>query len=246
METQVKNLFQKIELDFSTLKDSFSSEVNNIEQHIKQSNAAVNSYLEEYTAQTVKKDDVTAKLIELKNQIGILDKQNTELKERIAALEKNKSELQKQTSEYETKQAELETEKSKLENNLSTLTGELTTLTDDISSATKDLLATEEEYKKQVGATEEKIKNLEAQRENEENQYKVLIQLFKEGYIKDPTYDVLKGLGQSGIDDHKKLALSANTQEGEVVNILKDLATHKIVSYDASSGKFTLLKELEL
>ncbi len=241
MESQIGVLNRKSQ----ETKDDLSRLSQLIEGKVKEIESGAKEQIEKLSAVLTNQEELVSSISNTETEI-------TDLKAKIKAAEEEKSKLEESKSRLVTRNGELdneirskEEEKANLENDLAKTNQELETTNQQIKETSEQLVVVEQEHGEKVGVHINEAQEIEERNKRLELKAKVLKHLFDTGYLVDPAYDILKRIGQPGIDDAKKLSLSANAQEGTVREILNELEKREVVSFDESSGKFTVLKKME-
>jgi len=241
MESQLGILKRKsteIKEEFNRMANLINNKANEIESQTLEK-------IEKLGALIDNNKELDSNLANLDSEIQTLNQSIADTKKEIENLGQAKNQMVSKTTQLSTEIEELRNKKTSLEQQLDKLTNDLNTTNIQITEIGSKLVNVEQEHKEKVGVHISKAEEIESKNRRAEMKSRVLKHLLDTKYLVDPVYDIIKRIGQSGIDDAKKLSLSANAQESTVKQILSELHAKGIVNYDTGSGKFTILKKLE-
>ncbi len=240
----VNNALQKLKLDFQSMENQsndfvarFKAELERFEADLKATWEKIDTVETELSANEEKIREHTQKSNELQQKRDELSSRLAKLQDLSQTL---KAEVDKKNSEKENLEREvmeLEREKGLLENDKSKLQA-------DLDKAAADLLAAEDEHKARVKGIADELKDTEEKIDRMETQYKVLGVLLRDGYVKHPSYEVLKTLAEGKVSNSKQLAMASGVAQNTVDDVLMSLHDRGIIVFEKPTGNFEIKRRL--
>jgi len=161
-------------------------------------------------------------------------------------LEKEKEKLTSQISKNEADKSQLNAKVDELNTKFKEKSSELDTLKSNIKDITLKIENSEKHLIDMKSQIESETSELEDFTMSADNQYKILQIFLKEGYIKDPRYDVIKVVNQPGIKNFDQLVMTSGVGRDVVKQTLKDFVALGKVEFDESNGIFTVLSKMDV
>ncbi len=101
--------------------------------------------------------------------------------------------------------------------------------------------------KEKVIPIEGKLNGLKDSIFQRELKYRIILQLLRDGYLKDPTYDIITTMKRHPeITTVERLAQVSNVNPNSIRQIFRSLQNRRILSWDMNNEKFHLVVETEV
>lgn len=240
----VTNTLQKLKLDFQSLENHTTDFISRYKAEIDRFEGDLRTLWEKMD--TMQSEVVTNEgtINELTEKSNSLQAERDDLATRLAKLQDLsqtlKTEVDKKNSEKETLEAEVQV----LEREKATLENEKAKLQTDLDKASADLLAAEDEHKARVKGIADELNDTEEKITRMETQYKVLGVLLRDGYVKHPSYEVLKTLAEGKVSNSKQLAMASGVAQNTVDDVLMSLHDRGIIVFEKPTGNFEIKRRL--
>ena len=193
-----------------------------------------------------KSKSIEKTVLELRNTKENLNDQTSTLMNELETLKGEFSQNESSLSEVKLKNSDLNSELGSLNLEQEKLINNIKQHTDNISDEKVKLQHAENSYSERVASIEKEVEETKIIAGNKGTEYKVLEKLVKDNYVTISYYDVCKVMTQSGVENLDRLVLASGVDKNAVIETLNDLHARGIVTFEDSSGKFTILKEFSV
>ncbi|RMG28105.1 MAG: hypothetical protein D6732_19525 [Methanobacteriota archaeon] len=240
----VNNALQKLKLDFQSLESQANDFVSRYKIEIERFEEDLKALWENMETAQSELAANNEKIRELTQKSNELQKQRDELSTRLAKLQELSQTLKAEVDKKNSEKENLEREVMELERERGLLENDKTKLQSDLDKASADLLAAEDEHKARVKGIADELQATEEKISRMETQYKVLGVLLRDGYVKHPSYEVLKTLAEGKVSNSKQLAMASGVAQNTVDGVLMSLHDRGIIAFERPTGNFEIKRRL--
>lgn len=242
----VEKNYEKLKLEIDSIEQSLQSKITRMKDILNNMSSDITIQLKTNTELSEKSKSLEKTVSELRNKKESLNDQMNALTNEVISLKNDFSIDETSLNELKEKNSNLKTEKTSLNQEQDKLINDIKGHTDKISDEKVKLQHAEGLYSEKVASIEKEVNETKILASNKGTEYKVLEKLVKDKYVTISYYDVCKVMTQSGVDDLDRLVLSSGVDRNAVIETLNDLHARGIVTFEDSSGKFTILKEFSV
>lgn len=241
-----KNNFEKLKLEIQSIENTFNEKISKFKASMDGIDKEIESLIEENSSVQKESSEMMTKLGGLQGNLSSLESTASTLSQEVEQKESKYSNSEEEISELKHKKITLETEIAKAELKSNEFNANIRKIDSDLQEVKDALVNAESLYEEKVKSIETEISDYTQKTTNRENQFKILKVLLEDGYVRTNFYNVMKTIGQSGVDTLDKLQRASAVAMPDVKETLVALSQKGIIKYDSSSGSYSILKELNI
>ena len=242
----VEKNYEKIKLEIDSVEQSVNNKITRMKDILSNMSSEIVSQEKKSAEISDQSKSLETVVLELRNNKENLNDQISTLTNEVEAIKNDFSHNESSLSEVKLKNSDLNSELGSLNLEQEKLINNIKKFTDDISNEKVKLQHAENTYSERVASIEKEVEETKVLTGNKGTEYKVLEKLVKDNYVTISYYDVCKVMTQSGVENLDRLVLASGVDKNAVIETLNDLHARGVVTFEDSSGNFTILKEFSV